>query len=480
MIRSRQFWRLFWTFFLTLLVTVMILSSMMIFMVREERKSALEGELLLQARDVAKLMQQQQASLSLWPFDQSLNSTLEWKLKEIRTNYDVNVWIVSKNGYVTVLGEQDYTQEQLNDIAVLEQLYKVLSGEEIRVQGLIRELGQDVVTLGVPWYSADNRTQGAVLVHVSTESLAADYSDMIRYTVIAGLAALVVGTALSLILSRRQSEPIHKIRQAVTEFADGNLDRRVEIVGNDDMAQLAEAINQMAEDLSNLEESRKSFVASVSHELRSPLTCIQGYVQGLMDGTIPDQERNKYLDVVLSETKRLTKLVSELLDLSRFESGNFPLTLSRFDVNELILVELLKFEGKIESKHIDVEIHFRDKQSFVEADSARIRQVVTNLVDNAVKFLNEGGSLTVSTHTVDNLTYISIKDDGPGIAQEDLPFIFDRFYKADKAHTSGMGTGLGLAIVKRILEQHGQTVKATSTAGGTTFTFTLPAAAANP
>lgn len=210
------------------------------------------------------------------------------------------------------------------------------------------------------------------------------------------------------------------------------------------------------------------------------MTCIQGYIQGMQDGTIPPEEQGKYMDVVLSETKRLTKLVAELLDLSRFESGKFPLNRKAFDVNELIACALIKYEKQIEDKGISVEVAFRDNQCMVYADSDRINQVVTNLIDNAVKFLSQGGQLNIKTHSVDDLCYVTIQDTGIGIAPDDLPFIFDRFYKADKAHTSGKGTGLGLSIVKKILEQHGQTIQVTSTLGkGTSFVFTLPLADKN-
>ena len=229
----------------------------------------------------------------------------------------------------------------------------------------------------------------------------------------------------------------------------------------------------MAENVSRLDQSRRSFVANVSHELRSPMTCIQGYVQGMLDGTIQDGEREKYLNTVLSETKRLTKLIGELLDLSRFEAGKTPLNKTRFDIDELILSVLFKFEKRIEDKGIDVEISFKEQPCFVEADMDRITQVVTNLIDNAVKFAAEKGRLIVWTHVVDNLCYVTVKNDGATIPADDLPFIFERFYKVDKAHTSGGGTGLGLAIVKRILEQHGQTISVTSAGGLTTFVFTL-------
>ncbi len=193
----------------------------------------------------------------------------------------------------------------------------------------------------------------------------------------------------------------------------------------------------------------------------------------MLDGTISDEERPKYLNTVLAETQRLTKLVGELLDLSRFESGKIPLNLTTFDINELILGVMFKYEQRIEDKQISVEITFKEQPCLVRADSDRITQVVTNLVDNAVKFTPENGQLTVWTHTVDGLAYVTVKNEGVGIPAEDLPFIFDRFYKVDKAHTSGMGTGLGLSIVQKILEQHGQSITASSSGNMTSFVFTL-------
>ncbi|MGN0743194.1 MAG: ATP-binding protein, partial [Candidatus Fimadaptatus sp.] len=241
----------------------------------------------------------------------------------------------------------------------------------------------------------------------------------------------------------------------------------------DELGELARAFNSMAEDLSQLESVRRGFVANVSHELRSPMTSMQGYVQGMLDGTIPPEEHPRYLSVVLSETKRLNKLISELLDLSRIESGKFPLHYQRFDANELIARIMLQYEGRIEEKHINVDISFRQEQCVVWADPDRISQVVVNLIDNAVKFLEDGGSLTVWTLMDEDHAIVTVKDDGPGISADDLPYIFDRFYKADKAH-SGKGTGLGLSIVKKILEQHGQDIKCTSAPGrGAAFMFTL-------
>jgi len=193
----------------------------------------------------------------------------------------------------------------------------------------------------------------------------------------------------------------------------------------------------------------------------------------MLDGTIDEAERPRYLETVLAETKRLTKLVGALLELSRFESGKMPMNMTVFDINELVLSVMFRYEQKIEDKGILVDITFKEQPCYVLADSDRITQVVTNLIDNAVKFTRENGQLTVWSHVVDSVVYVTVKNEGAGIPAADLPFIFDRFYKVDKAHTSGMGTGLGLSIAKKIIEQHGQEIKASSSGSMTTFVFTL-------
>jgi len=455
-----------------LLVTVVTLSLVMVALVRSERQQALENELRLQARDVADMMQQSD-SLIIWQDSPLVSDNIKFRIAQIREIYHADVWLLRQNGMLMSFGEDTASVSTLDDSRAIEQLRLVLDGNEISVQGMFSELGDYVVTIGVPWGAPNKRVQGAVLLHVPITHLDADYSDIIRYSVIAGVVAMIVGVGLTVLIARRQSRPIKEIQQVAVAFSQGDLTRRAPVRGDDDMAQLAGSINRMADDLSKLEESRRSFVANVSHELRSPLTCIQGYCQGMLDGTILEEERNDYLQVVLSESQRLTTLVNTLLDLSKYESGKLPLKESVFDLNNLILTVLFKFEQKIEKKGIDVDISFQEEPCPVKADADRITQVVTNLVDNAVKFTPEGGQLTVQTYCVDNLAYVSIKDTGIGISQDDLPFIFERFYKADKAHTSGMGTGLGLSIVKKILEQHGQNITCTSGSTGTNFVFTL-------
>ena len=278
-------------------------------------------------------------------------------------------------------------------------------------------------------------------------------------------------------LAASQSRPVKKISRAVKKFAQGDLSSRVQLSCGGELQALGDSINDMAQALNELEDSRRAFVANVSHELRSPLTSMRGYVQGMLDGTIPPQDTSRYLNVVMAETNRLTSLVNDLLDLSRIESGKFPMEKRPYDVCEQLRRIVIGFEGRIDARHADVDMQLPDKPLPVNADQNRINQVISNLVDNAVKFLPEsGGLLRLEALRQGEKVLIRVGDNGAAIPEKDLPHVFDRFYKADKAHTSGQGTGLGLAIVKSILDQHGEKITVRSDASGTIFEFTLEAA----
>jgi len=473
-VKNTLFWRLFCALVGTLIMTVLVLSFTMVALMRAERQRSYEAEVLVQAREVARMMEVSSPSM-MWMLEPLPASNVQRKIEEIREIYQAEVWLVDSSGCTMVVGSRKYS-DRITEKPVLDQIWRVLGGNEIRVQGLFSELGSGMVTLGVPWYGTgriSGRVMGAVLLHISVDSLQVDYSDLVRYASFAAALALLVGTLLSWLIAQRQSRPLREINDAVTAFAGGDFERRVEIRGSDEIAGLAASFNRMAQEIGNLDQARRSFVANVSHELRSPMTCIQGYVQGMLDGTIDEAERPRYLETVLAETKRLTKLVGALLELSRFESGKMPMNMTVFDINELVLSVMFRYEQKIEDKGILVDITFKEQPCYVLADSDRITQVVTNLIDNAVKFTRENGQLTVWSHVVDSVVYVTVKNEGAGIPAADLPFIFDRFYKVDKAHTSGMGTGLGLSIAKKIIEQHGQEIKASSSGSMTTFVFTL-------
>ena len=348
----------------------------------------------------------------------------------------------------------------------------MLAGETIHDRALT-SAGKVVFTVGAP-YIEKGRVLGAVFIHTSEQSVEASYREILQEVLRALMFAASVGAILILIASRYFTEPMRQMATAAEKFSRGDFSQRVEAHSRDEIGLLAESFNSMAEDLDRLEKTRREFVSNVSHELRSPLTSMQGFIGGMMDGTIPEGERDKYLQIVWDETKRLNKLITTLLDLSHIESGKTPLTRTRFDVNEMICRVLVRQETRINEKNLNVDIDFQNETCFVDADADRIEQVIVNLVDNAIKYGREdGGTLSLRTREEGNQVRVIVADDGPQIPSEDLPQIFERFYKVDKAHTTGKGTGLGLAIVKSIIDQHGKKIQAFSDEKETRFEFTL-------
>ena len=219
---------------------------------------------------------------------------------------------------------------------------------------------------------------------------------------------------------------------------------------------------------------RRDFIANISHELRSPITSIRGFVEGMLDGTIPPEKHEYYLNVVLDESKRLTRLISDVLDLSRLESGEFSLKMDTFELNELIRIIIIRFENEIEAKKLNVNVVLAGENMYVIGDRDRIGQVISNLLDNAIKFTPEGGSINIKTKVNGKKIVVSIGDTGVGIPENELKLIWDRFHMVDKSRTQKKGTGLGLSIVRQILNQHGESIWVESTVGkGSTFFFTL-------
>ena len=287
--------------------------------------------------------------------------------------------------------------------------------------------------------------------------------------------ALLIAIPIAFIISQRITRPIAGINRAVTAFSRGSYDTRAEVEGRDEVAALAVSFNRMADEISEAETQRRNFVANVSHELRSPLTSMHGFLEAMSDGTIPIEEHDRYLPVLLDETERMTRLVNNLLDLSRIESGHGALTLTEFDINELITGTLLTFETRINEKDPEIDVRL-DGRNMVLADPNRIAQVVNNLLDNAIRYLpDEGGRLTLSSETNSQFVTVSIGNNGEPIAPEDMPHIFERFYKAEKARTRTKtgGTGLGLAIAKLIINEHGGELTAVSDEKQTVFSFSV-------
>lgn len=323
----------------------------------------------------------------------------------------------------------------------------------------------------------ENSLMGLIILTSPGSGLDDVYIQIIRVVIVASLWIFAAAVVIVYFISSRITTPIKEISNAVDLYTKGEFDVRIPVTGNDEISTLAVAFNNMADELDKLEKNRNTFISSISHDLRTPMTSIQGFIEGIMDGAIPAEKTDYYLGVVLTEVKRLSRLVNSLLDVSRLESGGFKLNPSYFDVCETARLILISFEEQIDEKKINIEFDSDLDPSFVYADKDAIYQVIYNIVGNAVKFVPEEGTirLEIKKDADENEYEVSVYNNGSGISSVDLPNVFDRFYKADPSRNlDKTGTGLGLYIAKTKIEAHGEKIFVESVYGEyCKFYFTL-------
>ena len=354
----------------------------------------------------------------------------------------------------------------------------VLSQGQVMDTGMILGLYEDSrYVCAVPILDG-NKALGIVIVSrpvASTEAVLYKMTDIFIFLSV--MVVLVSVLAIGFFVNR-QMRPLKLMAKAATAFGHGDLDARVEIRKNypHEVEELALAFNNMASSLQKSEYQRREFVANVSHELKTPMTTIGGYVDGILDGTIPEHRARHYMHLVSDETKRLSRLVRSMLDISQLQTeGGIPEEKkSRFDLEEMAGRVLITFEQKINAKDLQVEVEMPEHPVYTFANQDQMTQVVYNLVDNAVKFCPEGGRLGLTIREGGGKAFVSISNDGETIPPEELPLVFDRFHKTDKSRSRKDGWGLGLYIVRSIVCGHGEDISVTSRDGRTEFTFTLP------
>ena len=318
-------------------------------------------------------------------------------------------------------------------------------------------------------------TNGYVVLHYPMQTIRVDADRRLTtaYVIYGGLMGLLL--LFIIFLEFTVVRRIQKVRQAGHEYANGNLSFPADVRGHDEISQIARTEEDLARQILSASEDQHRFLANISHDFRSPLTSIRGYIAAMQDGTIPPEMQGKYFDVVLNETERLTKLANGLIDMTQLENG-IILDRSRFCVNDLIREVLPTFEGPALDKDLDFDVTFEEEHAFVVADRARIQQVLYNLIDNAIKFSGNGSSVDISTHLHGDRIFVSVADHGVGIEKENLNKIWERFYKTDSSRgRDKKGTGLGLSIVWEIIQAHKENIDVISTPGvGSEFIFTLP------
>lgn len=319
-----------------------------------------------------------------------------------------------------------------------------------------------------------------VAIVIATQKITSSWYDYARRILQTFLVAILLALVVSFItvyyLSYRLTRPLRDMAKATQHYAQGDFSYKVKVRGHDEVAQLGEAFNSMAMSLSVLESSRRSFVANVSHELKTPMTSIGGFIDGMLDGTISEDRYEYYLKIVSDEVKRLSRLVTGMLNMSKLEAGEMNMNLKSFDICADIFKTLLSFERKINEKSIDIQGLETMESTLVTADEDLMMQVVYNLIDNAVKFTPEHGYIAFKTYRDKEKMFVSIKNSGAGIEREEAEKIFERFYKIDKSRSYDVkGAGLGLYLVKSIIELHGGQIVVDSRVGEyTEFVFWLP------
>lgn len=333
--------------------------------------------------------------------------------------------------------------------------------------------------VGVPIVSktliGTSEVQGMVLAVTETHSLTEMWRGFLGIFGVTSITVILIAFVASSVTAMRQTKPIKEMAVATRRFAAGNFDTRVNNYGRDDeVGELADAFNAMAESLQQTERQRREFIANISHELKTPMTTITGYAEGMLDGTIPQEQEEHYLRIISDESRRLNRLVRRMLEVSQLQSIDLLKEKSPFDICESMRRVLVSMEKKITDRHLDVEADIPEEPFMVLGDNDLITQVIYNLLENATKFARPGSTLYLGLSTRGDKAEVSVRNQGDTIPPEELPRLFERFHKTDKSRSEDKdGVGLGLYIVKTILDQHREQIRATSENGVTTFSFTM-------
>lgn len=359
------------------------------------------------------------------------------------------------------------------DKSVLE---KAKAGNYHEISTLSGTFIKDQITTASPIVVGGKTVAVVFATEPITQSWYSYAKKILQIFFIAALLALVVSFLTVYYLSYRLTRPLHEMSQATKHYAEGDFSYKVKVRGRDELAELAQAFNSMAMALSSLESSRRSFVANVSHELKTPMTSIGGFIDGMLDGTIPPESYSHYLKIVSDEVKRLSRLVTGMLNMSKLEAGEMQINATKFDISDDIFKTLLSFEKKINDKSIEIVGLDKMESVTINADRDMLMQVVYNLIDNAVKFTPEGGYIYIKDFRDSEKVFVSIRNSGAGIEREELAKVFERFYKIDKSRSYDVkGAGLGLYLCKSIVELHGGEIRVDSKVGEyTEFAFWIP------
>ena len=463
---------------LTLMLCILLAATILLglaFWFVFDRYAARKQETSLQstADTVASLTQFYSSTLSMY---------LDW---DFRLNLSAasgasknDVLLCTTDGQVFLCAQDVQDCEHIGKKLGAPAVEKITSQGSASIDGAATLLyGEKRLAVASAAYSTDGTLLCIVVASMKRADLSALTGGTLRLFILTALAVFLVALLAMPYLTRRETKPIKDMAAAARQLAHGNLSVRVPTgYQNEEMEELAVAFNNMAASVQNSETIRQEFVANVSHELKTPMTTIAGYLDGMLDGTIPPEKHRTYMELVSTEARRLSRLVRNMLDVARLkDQGIPPDKLTDFDICEEAGQALLSFEQRINQKHLNVDIDMPEFGLTVHAFADAVSQVIYNLLDNAVKFIDDGGTLSIHASQQGGKAVVSVANTGPTIDPAELPLIFDRFHKTDKSRSTDRdGVGLGLYIVKTIVLAHGEDIYVTSRDGKTEFTFTMP------
>lgn len=448
--------------FFGFVVVATFVSSMTFEHLKREKADSLYKEATLIANTYASDLYNSQTSIDV----------VQKQLDSLDTYLGASIWIINPSGRI-ILDTQ--TPLDINHPVIVENFDPTITENSYYTVGNFFEMfEEDTLSVFAP-ITTNYEVKGYVVIHVSMNSIHKSCDSLLNISYI----MLVILFLLSLIILIFFTEivyiPLRKITVATEQFAAGNMQYDLQVDSGDEIGYLAASLSYMASEIARGEENQRKMVANVSHDFRSPLTSIKGYLEAMIDGTIPPEMNQKYMTIVLNETDRLTKLTNNLLTLNNLNTSGMLLERTNFDINQVIKNTAASFEGTCKGKMVAIELILTGEIMIVNADILKIQQVLYNILDNAIKFSPKDSVIKIETVEKHSKIFVSIKDNGIGIPKDSLKLIWDRFYKTDLSRGKDKkGTGLGLSITKEIIHAHGENINVISTEGvGSEFIFSL-------
>ena len=449
--------------FFSFIVVATFAASMTLEQVEREKADALYKEATLIANTYATDLYSNEISLE----------TVKKQLDAIDLFLDSTIWIINPSGRLILSTD---TPLDVNTEIVVDGFDPTITVGSYYTTGYFFDSFENEQLSVFAPISTNYKVQGYVVIHTSMNDLRASSESILSITYIVMVIIFLLSFIILLFFTEFVYTPLKKITTATEQYASGNMHYELSVDSDDEIGYLAAALSYMASEIAKNEDGQKKFIANVSHDFRSPLTSIKGYLDAMLDGTIPPEMHEKYIGIVRNETERLTKLTNSLLTLNNLNMRGMVLEKTVFDINQVIRNTAASFEGTLINKKISIELILTGEILPVEADVGKIQQVLYNLLDNAIKFSHQDSTIKIETTEKHQKVFVSVKDSGIGIPKESLKLIWDRFYKTDLSRGKDKkGTGLGLSITKEIIHAHNENINVISTEGvGTEFIFSLP------